>query len=323
VSYASHDYRAYVADSGGYEKGMQTGGVRQCELDADGKLSACVKAASSWPLYGASNIAIYNSRAYIGTETEAAAMPVTVCNVADDNALVDCTTTGPKYDRLSSLQVSRLGAFLISVDSGVSRLGYCPLASDGSFDDAKNWNCGFFANTPLFKDVPDGVPTAMTSTDYRVYVSVTDHSTAQSLYSCSMFANTFLTCAPFAIGTPEQVVQHMSSWQAGSKGYLYLATSSLSAPEKVAGSIVKCALDVSGVVTGCEKGLVPPGLNESDLIRVSDIRIVRTDAWLVTGGTEASRKIYKCQIDQKTGDLAACTSAGEVEGLRKSSIAVR
>jgi hypothetical protein len=323
VSYASHDYRAYVADYGGYENGMPTGGVRQCELDGDGKLSACVKASSSWPLYGASNIVVYNSRAYIGSETDAGAMPVTVCNVAEDNALVDCTTTGPKFDRMSSLQVSSLGAFVISVEANISRLGYCPLASDGSLDDTRNWNCGFFSNTTLFKGVPNGAPTAMTSTDYRVYVSVTDRSTAQSLYSCSFFASTFLSCVPFAIGTPEQVVKHMSSWQAGSKGYLYLATSSLSNPEKAPGSIVKCALDASGVVTGCEKGLVPPGMTEADLVRISDIRIVRTNAYLVTGATDADKKVYKCQVNQQTGDLATCASAGEVDGKRNFSIAVR
>jgi hypothetical protein len=163
----------------------------------------------------------------------------------------------------------------------------------------------------------------MTSTDYRVYVSVTDRSTAQSLYSCSFFASTFLSCVPFAIGTPEQVVKHMSSWQAGSKGYLYLATSSLSNPEKAPGSIVKCALDASGVVTGCEKGLVPPGMTEADLVRISDIRIVRTNAYLVTGATDADKKVYKCQVNQQTGDLATCASAGEVDGKRNFSIAVR
>jgi hypothetical protein len=323
VSYASHDYRAYVTDFGGSENGMRNGGVRQCELDGNGKLSACVKASSSWPLYGANNIVIYNSRAYIGSETDIPSKSVTVCNIADDNALVDCTTTGPKFDRMSSLQVSSLGAFVISVDAGISRLGYCPLANNGSFDESKSWNCGFFSNTTLFKDIPDGVPTAMTSTDYRVYVSVTDRSTAQSLYSCSFFASTFLTCVPFAIGTPEQVVQRMSSWQAGSKGYLYLATASLSDPQKVAGSIVKCALNANGVVTGCEKGGVPPGMNEADLFNISDIRVVRDSAWLVTGDIELRKKVYQCQINQQTGDLAACVGAGDVEGTRNYSIAVR
>lgn len=323
VPYASHDYRVFVADYGGYENGMLTGGVRQCELDGDGKLIACVKAPSSWPLHGANNVVVYGARAYIGSDPDTGARPVTICNGADDGALVDCTTTGPQFDRMSSLQVSGLGAFVISVNAGIPSLGYCPLASDGTFDDTMRWNCGFFSSSTLFKNVANGVPTALTTTDYRVYVSVTDNSSAQSLYSCSMLGSALLTCVPTAIGAPEQVVQHMSSWQAGSKGYLYLATSSLAEPKKAAGSIVKCTLDSSGVVSGCEKGLIPPGLNEADLIRISDIRVVRSNAYLVTGDTDITRKAYKCQINQQTGDLEACTGIGNVDGISNFSIAVR
>ena len=132
-----------------------------------------------------------------------------------------------------------------------------------------------------------------------------------------------MNCSFFAIGQPEQVVQRMSSGQAGGKGYLYLATSSLSDPEKVAGSIVKCALDSNGMVTGCEKGGVPRGIKEADLLHISDIRVVRDSVWLVTGDIDLRKKVYQCHIDQLTGDLAVCFDAGDVEGARNYSIAVR
>ena len=115
----------------------------------------------------------------------------------------------------------------------------------------------------------------------------------------------------------------MSSGQAGGKGYLYMAVTSRPDPEKVAGNIVKCALNNDGFATGCEKGVIPPGIDEADLIRISDIRIVRNNAFLVTGITDLTKKVYRCEIQQQTGDLAACVDAGMVEGVRNFSIAVR
>ncbi len=93
VAFASHDYQAYVTDFGGVEDNKLTGGVRQCELDSNGKLSACVKADTTWPLFGANNVTVHGGHAYIGAYAFAAQgvppKPVTVCKVADDNALVD------------------------------------------------------------------------------------------------------------------------------------------------------------------------------------------------------------------------------------------
>jgi hypothetical protein len=323
VSYKSHDYQAYVADFGGVQNNALTGGVRQCELDGDGKLSACVKAATTWPVFGANNVVVYGSHAYIGAysfaEGGVPARQVSICKLAEDNALVDCAGSGPQFDQLSSLHVSLLGAFLVSGRGNGPELSYCPLADDGGLD--ANF-CGTFPNT-VFKDVPDGAPTAMTSTDSRVYLSVTNGSADQNLYSCALIKNAFLDCGSFAMGPTEQVVQRMSSGQAGGNNYLYLATSSRTDPMKAPGTIVKCALDDGGLVSRCDKGLVPPGMNGASLTRISDIRIVLNSAYLVTGDTDFTKKIYTCQVAQKPGDLAACASAGEVEGLRNFSIAGR
>lgn len=324
IPYASHDYQAYVTDFGTVENNALTGGVRQCELDSTGKLAACVKADTSWPLFGANNVVVYGSHAYIGAYTSDAdglpARPVTVCSIANDNALVGCVGSGPALDQLSSLQVGSRGAYAISVLGGEPRLILCPLQGDGGLDTN---NCGAYPNN-LFKDSENGFPMAMTLSGARLYVSVMNPSFAQRLYSCSMLTGSILNCYAIPVDLPDQVIQRMSSGQAGGKGYLYLAATSRTDPEKVAGSIVKCILDNDGFTKGCEKGLTPPGIKEADLIRISDIRIVRNNAYLVAGDTDLTKKVYRCEINQQTGDLAACVDAGNVEGaVRNFGIAVR
>lgn len=323
ITYASHDYQAYVTDFGTVENDALTGGVRQCELDNKGKLVNCVKAATSWPLFGANNVVVYRSHAYIGAYTSAAdglpARPVTVCRVADDYALIDCKGSGPLLDQLSSLQVSGLGAYIISTVGGEPRIVMCPVLGDGELDGK---NCGAFSNN-FFKDSEGGVPMTMTLTDRRLYIAVMNPKFDQMLYSCSILPGDILNCYTIPAGLPEQVIQRMSSGQAGGKGYLYMAVTSRPDPEKVAGNIVKCALNNDGFATGCEKGVIPPGIDEADLIRISDIRIVRNNAFLVTGITDLAKKVYRCEIQQQTGDLAACVDAGVVEGVRNFSIAVR
>ena len=323
IAFASHDYQAYVTDFGGVENNQLTGGVRQCELDSDGKLSACVKANTTWPLFGANNVVVYGSHAYIGAYAFAAQglppKPVTVCKVADDNALVDCAASGPALDQLASLQVSRLGAFVISVQAGELMLARCNLANDGGLDTD---NCGTFSNT-LFKNGDNGNPLAMTVTDTRAYITAMNLSNAQKLYSCSMLPGTILNCYTVPVSSTEQVVQRMSSGQAGIRKYLYLATTSRTDPEKVAGSIIKCTLDANGFASGCEKGIIPAGISEAEMVRVSDLRIAGTSAYIVTGVTDTSKAVYRCQIDQASGDLAACVDAGKIDGTRTFGIAIR
>jgi hypothetical protein len=324
VRYASHDYRVYVTDYGDIVDGEPVGGgVRQCELDGAGKLSACVKVATAWPIFGVSEIVIYGSHAYIGavtgnfSEINVRPRQITVCNIADDNALVDCAGSGLLVDQLTGLQVSGLGVFVLSVPNGFLQVGYCKLTSEGQLDTP---TCGF-VRPELFSN---GVPYAMTSTDTGVYFASGDRATTQNLSFCTLNAeSTGLNCLNFGLGRPEQSVERMSSGQAGGKPYLYLATSSLAAPGTAGGRIFKCAIGEDGAVTGCERGVVPPGLSNADLIRIRDIRIVRNSAWLVTGATTTSAKVYQCQIDQQTGDLKACVNAGEVEGVRNFGIAVR
>jgi hypothetical protein len=323
VLYASHDYQAYVTDFGGVEDSVLTGGVRQCELDRDGKLSACVKAATSWPTLAANNIVVYGSHAYIGAFTLAAAgvpsRQVSVCNIADDNALVDCAGSGPLFDQLNSLHASRLGLFLLSTQETVPQLSRCGLGSDGKLDTA---DCSTFPST-IFTGIEKGMATAMTSTDTKVYVSASNGVTTQNLYSCSMSAGSLPNCHTFALGYPEQTVQRMSTGQAGGKAYLYLATASQSDPEKIPGALIKCALDDNGDVIGCQKGMDSPAIDENELIRISDLRIFGSSAYLVTGLTDTSKKIYQCQLNQQTGALEKCVDAGQVEGIRNYSIAVR
>lgn len=324
VRYASHDYRVYVTDYGAIVGGEPVGGgVRQCELDSAGKLSACVQVATAWPIFGVSEIVIYGSHAYIGAVTgnfpgvSLQPRQATVCNVADDNALVDCAGSGPLFDQLTGLQVSSLGAFVLSVPNGFLQVSYCKLTSEGQLDTP---TCGN-VRPELF---PNAVPYAMTSTDTGIYFAAGDRATTQNIFSCTLNGETTaLNCLYFELGRPEQFIERMSSGQAGGKPYLYLATSSLADPEKVGGRIFKCAIREDGAATGCEPGVVPPGLSDADLIRIRDIRIVRNSAWLVTGVTTTSTKVYQCAIDQQTGDLTACANAGEIEGVRNFGIAVR
>ncbi|RYE99651.1 MAG: hypothetical protein EOO78_13720 [Oxalobacteraceae bacterium] len=65
--------------------------------------------------------------------------------------------------------------------------------------------------------------------------------------------------------------------------------------------------------------LMSPG----DFIRIGDISVDGAAIDLVAGPGDDSRKIYRCAIDQQTGDLAGCASAGEVPGLVNSAIARR
>jgi hypothetical protein len=325
VNYASHDYQVYVTDYGAIAGGEPVGGgVRQCELDGAGKLSACVKVATAWPLFGVSEIVIYGSHAYIGAVTgnfPGVTLPprqAIVCNIADDNALVDCAGGGPLFDQLTGLLVSRLGVFVISVPEGSAsnQVSYCKLSAGGGLD---TLTCGAVRSS-LFP--PGGAPYALTGTDSRIYIATCDRNTFQNVYSCTV-KDLFVDCLYLELGVPDQVIERMSSGQAADKSYLYLATSSRSDPEKLGGRIVKCVMNQENVASKCEPGVVPPGLSDADLIRIRDIRIVRNSAWLVTGETTTSTKVYQCPIDQQTGDLKACANAGEVEGVRNFGIAVR
>ena len=324
VAYASHDYRAYVTDYGDIVDGEPVGGgVRQCELDSDGKLSACKIVDTAWPIFGVDDIAIYNGHAYIGAITgefpqlnqRLNPRQLTVCNVADDNALVDCAGSGPLFDGLIGLQVSRLGVFVISTPQGFLQISHCTLAGDGGLDTP---TCGEVRPT-LFNV---GVPYAMTSTDTRLYISATDNTTTQDLYSCQLSAGgDRIDCQYFSLGVSTQLIERMSTGQAGGKSYLYLATSPPAA--SMGGNIVKCVINQDESAESCGPGRVPAGLSGSDLLSIGDIRIVRDSAYLVTGDIPTNRKVYRCPINQVTGDLETCVSAGTVDGVRNYSISVR
>lgn len=324
IAYASHDYRAYITDYGDIVDDEPVGGgVRQCELDSDGKLSACVKVGTAWPIFGVDDIAVYNGHAYIGAITGAFPQlnqrlkprQLTVCNVADDNALVDCAGSGPLFDGLIGLQVSRLGVFVISTPQGFLQISHCTLAGDGGLDTP---TCGEVRPT-LFEV---GVPYAMTSTDTRLYIAATDKTTTQDIYSCQLAAGgDRIDCQYFSLGLTTQLIERMSTGQAGGKSYLYLATSP--PVESAGGNIVKCLINQDESAYSCERGRVPAGLSGSDLLNIGDIRIVRDSAYLVTGDIPINRKVYQCPINQETGDLETCVSAGIVDGVRNYSISVR
>lgn len=319
ITYASRDFRAYIADFGGVESGALVGGVRQCERDSQGKLSGCVKADGTWPGFGANNVVVYDGHAYIGSYTKQdqgfPAKAVTVCDIADDNALTGCAESGPTFDQMGSLQVGRMGVFVLAVPANIPQLTHCALASDGRLDTA---SCNTFPST-VFGIV---VPTAMTGASGNFHVSASNFSTVQNLYSCT-FEKGEPDCSTFPLGQPKYIVQRMSQGQAGGKPYLYLAASSLSDPQKAAGTIVKCALDANNAVAQCDQGSIPAGLAPADLIRISDIRVDGSAIYLVTGPTDDARKVYQCPLDQQTGDLGACIDAGDVPGLVNSAIALR
>ncbi|MDB5760879.1 MAG: hypothetical protein JWM30_4168, partial [Burkholderia sp.] len=223
VRYASHDYQVYVTDYGDIVGGEPVGGgVRQCELDSAGKLSACVKVATAWPIFGVSEVVIYGSRAYIGAFTSdfvgkgLSPRQVTVCNIADDNALVDCAGSGSLFNQLTGLLVSRLGAVVLSVPNQIAfQLSICKLASDGELDT----QCGV-VRTSLF---PGMAPYALTGTDTRIYAAANNLKTDQGVFSC-LIGEANVDCKYFNWGIPEgQLIERMSVGQAGDKPYLYLA----------------------------------------------------------------------------------------------------
>ena len=322
IAYASRDFQVYVGDFGGVEKGALVGGVRQCEFDSAGKLANCVKADSTWPRFAVNNVVVHGARAYFGSYTDAGqgvpGRAVGSCRIADDHALVDCADSGPVFDQLSNLEVNRLGALVLAVPSTlplIPHLTRCSLNGDGAPDSSA---CQTFD----YKTFDALALTAMTSANDLIYVSGSNFSTAQNLYSCAL-VDDGLKCSTFALGAPDQIVQRMSRGQAGDQAYLYLATASRTDSQKVPGAIAKCALDADGLVTACAGVALPKGLQEAELTRISDIKIVGPTAYLVTGQTDDSRNVYQCSIEQKTGSLTACVSNGTIDGLATSSIAVR
>ena len=249
VAYASHNYQVYVGDYGIADSGSLAGGVRQCELDSAGKLANCVEAAGTFPRYGANNVVVYGARAHVGSHTDPGqGRAVGSCRIADDNALVDCADSGPVFDQLSNLEVNRLGALVLAVPSTlppIPHLTRCGLDSDGALDSSA---CQTFD----YKTFDALALTAMTSANDMIYVSGSDFSTAQNLYSCAL-AGDGLKCATLSLGPPGalgQIVLRMSRGQAGDQAYLYLATASVSDPQKVPGTIAKCALDADGRLRG-------------------------------------------------------------------------
>lgn len=358
ISYSSHDYRVYVTDYGAFEGSKALGGgVRQCELTSDGMLNACAKVDTAWPVFGVSEIVIHGARAYVGAVTGTfgeVLVPdrqVTVCNIAAYNALTDCTGAGLLFNQLVGLAVSRLGAFVVAVHNNLGNfdLTYCKAANDG-YPDLETCvmvkDDSFMIPMPVNAvstgqsgcnqaDVPPcgGIPIdpymypyAVTSTDSKVYIATTDRKRQynQGIFSCSV-DQVSLNCKRLMWGIPEgQLIERMSPGQAGGKSYLYLATSALLMPEKNGGRIVKCVAGDDGVVDGCGKGTVPKGLEDADLKRIRDLRIVGDTAWLVTGHDALSAAVYKCPVNQQTGDIEYCDSAGNVEGaVRNFGIAVR
>ena len=321
IRYASHDYQVYTTDYGDNKGGELVGGVRQCELDSAGKLSGCVKVATAWPIFGASEIAIYGSHAYIGGFTsDFVSLPprqVTVCNIADDNALVDCAGSGGSFDQLTGLQVSGLGAVVLSASkSSGLQLSICKLANDGGLDTP----CG--AVRP--DNFPNMNPYAISSTDTRIYVAANDLKASQRVFTC-LLVEAGVDCKGFDWGIPEgQRIERMSFGQPGDRPYLYLATSPLVDPQKSGGRVVKCSIDGDGIATDCAQGVVPQGLSDANLIQILDIYIVRNSAWLVVTRDGFNAKVYQCPINQKTGDLESCGDAGNVDGaIRTSGLAVR
>jgi hypothetical protein len=324
IAYASRDFQVYVGDYGIAKSGSLAGRVRQCERDSAGKLVNCIQVDGTFPSYGANNVVVYGARAYLGIYGNPALYPdmvdrpVITCTIADDNALVGCKDSGPVFDQLTNLEINRLGALVLAVPSTGPRIPHltrCGLDSDGTLDSnaCHNFDSKFFDSTIL---------TAMTSANDMIYVSGSNFSTAQNLYSCAL-VDDGLKCSTFALGAPDQIVQRMSRGQAGDQAYLYLATASRTDPQKVPGTVAKCALDADGLVLACYPVPLPPGLQQAELTRISDIKIVGLTAYLVTGQTDDSRNVYQCPIEQKTGDLAACVSNGTIAGLATSSIAVR
>ena len=321
LDYALHGYRAYVADAGDVVDGAQVGGVRQCELDADGFLAGCVKAEGTWPTPGTNNVVVYGARAYVTSLF--GVKPIVLCDIAADGALANCADAGRTFDRLNNLVVNASGAYVISQfavtdENGnkqdIRQISHCDLLPDGKlpgFDSGcQKITAGDFRS--LF-------PTAMTEAGSRVFIAGVNLPTGQNIV-LGCLSRSFNNCSDIGLPLAPPIVQSMGTGQARDGAHLYLAMSDL---EKRAGSIMKCNLDAESQITGCDAPSVPSGLDKSDLTLVSDIKIAGPNAYLVTGKADLEKKVYRCPLNPDSGDLLRCDSAGHIEGTRNYSMGFR
>jgi hypothetical protein len=314
LDYASHDYRAYVADIGGVVNGVEVGGVRQCELDGAGLLTGCVKAEGTWPVRGTSNIVVSGSHAYVTSVF--GGKPIVLCDIAADGALVNCAGASPVFEQASHLVINDSGAYVLArSEYSFQRIIHCTVAPDGKIpaSGCQKITGGYF---------PHLFPAAMTNVGTMVYVAGEDLETGEGLgLQCpSLSLEGSCTLVPRFPAHPP--VQSMSTGQARDGGHLYLALAVTGVSPYPPG-ISKCDLNVDGSIKGCGPALVPPGLDSVGLTLVTDIKIVGSNAYLVAGNEVLERQVYLCPLNPDNGDFLKCGSAGPTDAMANYGLGFR
>jgi hypothetical protein len=116
-------------------------------------------------------------------------------------------------------------------------------------------------------------------------------------------------------------VQGLAGASLTSGDYLYLLSANNSVSPGT-GAIVKCTLAPDGSISGCDGGKLPGGVAATDLALSGDIAIAGKLAYITV--TQGSLKgILSCPIDDATGDLGACVSAGDTGANMPFDITVR
>jgi hypothetical protein len=301
IAYSSRLYRAYVAD---LSDGASTpgGGVRQCELSADGALASCMKADATWPQLGTNRVVPSGSRAYVATNQALTwkTRALSVCGIGIDGGLLDCSDALASFDQLRSLALLGQHAYVVSSVSGLALTSRCTL------NDYGNVQPGSCAPLP-FIATGNVVTTALTSFKSWVYIATVappapgqpgllqcwPDSTDAAKTQCKSFQ------APYPLSA-----QGLAAASLPGGDYLYLLSA-----DNASGAIVKCRLAADGAIAGCDSGKPLPGIQASDLAQAADIAIIGNRAYIAIAGGSL-RGILRCAIDGASGDLLSCAGAG-------------
>lgn len=313
VRYSSRVYRAYVADYG-----VGSGGVRQCEVAADGSLLNCAQAASTWPAPSTSRVLVSGAHAYVAASRSAVngTRALSVCAIDADGGLSNCADGGVSETGLTGLALLGQYAYLVSstdtTAGGANRLTRCTLNDSGL---VQQGSCA-----PVSLDAAGALaPAALTAFDSALYVAALDASNnGASLSRCTLdlFGGTQLQCQQFPIDLP-QAAQALAGVTLSSGGYIYLLGADGSA-----GLIVKCTLSATGAVSGCDGGTLPAGVAADELGQAREIVVIDRQAYLAIAGG-ARKGILRCPIDEASGALQPCVAAGDTGSIMPTAIALR
>jgi hypothetical protein len=316
IAYSSRIYSAYVADL--YDGGVPpAGGVRQCEVDANGALINCAKVASTWPALTTNRVLLSGSRAYVTTNQSASYQirSISVCGIDAEGGLNNCADAGPAYDGITSFAILGQNAYLVSPitssTGSFNRITRCTL------NDYGNLQTDSCAQVPL-EITGAVVPSALATFKSALYVATYSMNIGAQLLRCTPDPAdaTKTQCQTFGADYP-QSVQSVAGASISGKDYLYLASA-----DNKTGTIVKCSLNADGSISGCDGGKLPTGVSAQDLAQAGEIAIANGQAYIaIAGGNQ--KGILRCAIDQNSGDLQACMSAGDTGSITPAGISLR